>query len=49
MPKRDQDSVFKELVNGRQYQVRGYNIRMGNEKRLLIFCLQEFFPECTEP
>jgi hypothetical protein len=33
MPKRDQDSVFKELVNGRQYRVRGYTIRMGNLKK----------------
>jgi hypothetical protein len=33
MPKRDQDSVFKELVNGRHYRVRGYNLRMGAEKK----------------
>jgi hypothetical protein len=39
MPKRDQDSVFEEFVNGRQYRVRGYNIRMGNEKKKVFHFL----------
>jgi hypothetical protein len=33
MSKRDQDVVYKELINARMTRMTGYNLRMGKSKR----------------
>jgi hypothetical protein len=45
MTKKEQDALYKDLINGRHNRSRGYNPRIGNGKRsgyIMDLCMNSF-------
>jgi hypothetical protein len=45
MTKKEQEALYKELINGRHNRSRGYNLRIGNDKKncySMDLCMNSF-------